>query len=133
MRFPHWHIIVPLVLSATAIPLMENYAGAQSNPVTELSVDNETGVAFSATVAFSDGTTTSLSVGAANASYIATAPAGTTITGFTAGSKTVAIPMAPSPQAGWNIPGIGEPLYCHYVGVSVSSPRCRMRFSFFLN
>ena len=72
--------------------------------ITDLGLQNLLDFSFDVTITFDDNSTATITLQAEDETSI-TAPSGKEITKLTAGTKTVGLPMSPSTQTGWNIPG----------------------------
>ena len=75
-----------------------------SQNITELELQNLTDISFDVTITYDDNSTETIALNAEDETLV-TAPTGKSMLTLTAGTKTVALPMTPSPQTGWNIPG----------------------------
>ena len=81
--------------------------------ITELELRNQADFSFDVTITYDDNSTETIALNAEDETLV-TAPSGKSMLTLTAGTKTVALPMTPSPQTGWNIPG--TPLYKEFLG-----------------
>ena len=94
-----------LLICASAFLLMGLPADLYSQtPITELGLQNLLDISIDITITFDDNSTFVVTIPANDDALIA-APTGKEITELTAGTKTVDLPMDPTTQTGWNIPG----------------------------
>lgn len=73
----------------------------QCDTITGFTVKSLINITFDATITFSDNSTDTKAV-APSSEVLFVAPSGKTITKLTVGTKTVNLPMHPSPQSGWS-------------------------------
>ena len=96
-------IFVLATLMSTFCLIAQPTKAFSQTSITELGLQTLLDISIDITITFDDNSTAVTTL-PANDDALITAPIGKEITKLTAGTKTVDIPMTPSPQTGWNIP-----------------------------
>ena len=103
MKNPIGKLTLALCACAFCLTVLPS-SGYSQTTITELGLQNLLDVTLDVTITYDDNSTETVSLNSTS-DVIVIAPAGKSMSKVKAGTKTVSLPMDPSPQTGWSIPG----------------------------